>query len=183
MEYIAVVFNLLSTILGIRRRPATWSVGLVAVLLYAVIFLEQKLYAQVALQAVYALQCVAGYVAWRRGTANENTLKPQTMPTQEGVLFLTLGSALTLSVGWALARFTDGTLPYLDAGLAAASIIGNILLARRRIENWVLWAVVDAVYVALFVEKGLPASAASYVVFLVLAVVGWRTWQQAMARA
>ena len=82
------------------------------------------------------------------------------------------------ATGLFLANFTDTDVPWWDAFPTAASLVGQFLLARKYIENWAVWIVVNVVSVGLFAYKSLWLTAGLYAVFIVLSIVGWRTWRQ-----
>ncbi|HUQ14202.1 MAG TPA: nicotinamide riboside transporter PnuC, partial [Novosphingobium sp.] len=89
----------------------------------------------------------------------------------------------SLNLGWVLHRFTDAALPYADSAIAGASVAAQILLALRRIENWVLWIAIDAGAIAVYISKDLYPTAALYALFLVFSVAGLREWIAAERRA
>jgi nicotinamide riboside kinase len=94
---------------------------------------------------------------------------------------LVAGLAATALLATALGRLTDAALPLTDAGTTSFSLVAQLLLTRKWIENWLLWIVVDAVYVVMYVSQALHLTAALYVAFLVLAVLGWRSWSKDLA--
>jgi nicotinamide mononucleotide transporter len=91
-------------------------------------------------------------------------------------------AALSLSLGWAMHRFTNAALPFADSAVTGASIAAQFLLSFRRIENWVLWIAIDVVSIALYLARGLPLLAALYGAFLVMSAVGLRAWIGAARR-
>ena len=99
--------------------------------------------------------------------------------------FLTcaLPAAVSVNLGWAMHSFTNAALPYADAAIAGASVAAQILLAYRRIENWVLWIVIDVAAVALYIDRGLYPTAGLYGGFLVLSLIGLKEWIEAEQRS
>jgi nicotinamide mononucleotide transporter len=97
-------------------------------------------------------------------------------------LSLVLVAAATLGVGWGMARFTDAALPYADAAIAGASVVAQVLLAMRRVENWALWIAIDVLSIGVYLDRALYLTAGLYVVFLGMAIAGLIAWARA-ARA
>ena len=184
LELIAVAFSLACVIFAARRHIATWPAGIVAVIAYFVVFVSARLYADAALQVIFLGQGLYGWVQWTRGTRGRDEPSPIRVlsPRQRGVLGIVVATA-AVSIGAGLARHTDASSPFIDSTVSVLSLAANWLLARRVLENWVLWLTADVLYVGLFLSKGLIASAILYVVFLALAVAGWRSWVRTLAAA
>lgn len=181
LELSAVAFSLACVILAARRQVGTWPAGIVAVVAYGVIFVRAKLYADAALQVVFLGQGIYGWLQWARRRGDSTRERPIRMLQPRQRISLGLGIvALALAIGAALDGYTDASRPFVDAAVSVLSLTANWLLARRVLENWALWLMADALYVGLFLSTGLVASAALYGLFLVLAILGWRSWLGAM---
>lgn len=178
LEAAGVVANLGAVVLAWRRRWLTWPVGLVGAVLAGWLLFLTRLYADVALQGLFFVQGVYGWWAWRR-PARE--LPMRTLTRREWG-WLVVGVAAATSVGGTLlARLTDAAAPHLDTFLAATSLMANQLLARKIIDNWLLWVLVDVLYVGLYAYKGLWGYAGLYAVFIGLAAVAWAGWRRTAA--
>ncbi|PPU77964.1 nicotinamide riboside transporter PnuC [Xanthomonas cucurbitae] len=182
LESIAVVINLLGVWLTARRIRWCWPVGIVAVALYAWLFYQWKLYSDMLLQGVYVLTQLYGWWQWRQSSGMQARIRPLPMPPPELWLSLCIGAAFAAALGAYMHHRTDAVLPWLDAALASFSLVASVWAARKRIANWVLWIVLDCVYVGVFVYKGLYPTALLYAGFVVLAVYGWRSWNAQRAR-
>jgi nicotinamide mononucleotide transporter len=175
IEALAVVATLASVWLSVRRNILTWPTGIVGVSAYFVVFLRARLYADMALQVLFFVQCSYGWWAWRRG---EQRAEPpiRTLGARARVAVVAGVAALAWLAGALLSRYTDASAPYWDATASVLSIVANQMLARRLLENWVLWIVADALYVGIFLWKDLLLSAALYALFLGMVIVGLRRW-------
>lgn len=178
LEALAVLVNVLGVWLTARRTPWCWPVGVVAVLLYVWIFYEVKLYSDMLLQVVFALMQGYGWWRWRTGRLDHGRVRVECLPARQALAALGLAALLALLLGAGMARFTDAQVPWLDATLAAYSLVASYWAARKHVASWWLWIVLDAVYVGLYAYKALPLTAALYAGFIALAVYGLRTWQQ-----
>jgi nicotinamide mononucleotide transporter len=109
----------------------------------------------------------------------EQRALPVTALTQRGQLavFASWGVSF-VAIAAALRIYTDSDVPYSDAFLTAGSLVGQYLLAKKRIENWLIWIAVDVLYVGLYLYKGLQLTAVLYGIFVLMAVQGWERWKQ-----
>jgi len=175
IEGVAVAATLLSVWLSVRRNILTWPTGIVGVSAYFVVFLRTRLYADMALQVLFFVQCGYGWWVWHRG--EQRAEPPIRLLSSRGRV--ALGGfvvAVALLAGTLLDRYTNAAAPYWDASASVLSITANQLLARRVLENWVLWIVADALYVGIFAWKSLYLSAALYALFLGMVVAGLLRW-------
>lgn len=174
--------GLVAVWLTTREDPWCWPVGLVNVLLYAVVFHGAKLYADMGLQLVYAALCVDGWKRWRGGlVAPGAALAVSRAPRRRIAAWLAAGAAFAVLLGSTLRKATDASLPFWDAGTTSFSLVAQLFQTRKWLENWPLWIAVDAVYVGLYLAKGLALTAGLYALLLVLAGMGWRRWRRSLA--
>jgi len=152
----------------------------VNVVLYAIVFYEAKLYADMGLQVVYAALSVYGWYAWIRGGTGGGALEVSKSPRRELLISIVAAAAFAVILGTLLRRATDAALPYIDSTLTSFSLAAQWLMTRKLLENWVIWASVDVVYVGMFYFKALYLTSALYAVFLVLALLGYREWKRAL---
>jgi nicotinamide mononucleotide transporter len=151
------------------------------VALYIVVFRDARLYAEAGLQVFFLAAQAWGWVLWVRVKGDEDAGERGRVPVRwldwpSRAVWLTVTAALSLNLGWALHRFTDAALPYADSAIAGASVAAQILLALRRIENWMLWIAIDSAAILVYLSKDLYATAALYVLFLGFSVLGLREW-------
>ena len=181
LEAIAVVFSIACVVLAARRHVGTWPAGIVAVIAYFIVFVQTKLYADATLQVVFLGQSIYGWYQWKGRGASAADARIGVLSQRQRLVLAIVVVGSALAIGGGLARYTDASRPWLDATVSVLSLAANWLLARRIIDNWALWLIADVLYIGLFVSKELFASAALYVVFLALAVAGWRAWLRSMS--
>ncbi len=181
LELLSFVLSIATVVLNIRRNHWAWLFAIVSSATYAFVFFEARLYGDAGLQGVFIATAGWGWYQWRRAGA-------------DGPLVVTRldRAALAWSLaGWLLGflllslflkHFTDTDVPHLDGFLTAGSLLGTLLTARKKVENWHVWLLVDVVYVGLYVHKSLYLTAVLYGLFVVLAALGLRAWSAA-ARA
>ena len=179
LEWIAAALGVANIALLVRRSVWNFPFGLVMVSLYAFVFWEARLYGEAGLQLFYIGAQGWGWWLWLRAGGPDDAVPVRWLDPLSRAVWIAATAALSLNLGWIMHRFTDATLPYADSAITGASIAAQILLGLRRVENWVLWIVIDLASIAVYLVKGLHATAGLYVLFLVLSVMGLREWVQA----
>lgn len=181
LEAAAVAFGIVSVYLSTRQKIWSWPTAIVNVLLYTVVFSGAKLYADMGLQVVYAIINAYGWYQWLRGGSSREGVRVTRTPARTMLLLALTAGTAALLLGTLMVQLTDASLPYLDAALSATSLAAQWMLARKLLENWLVWIAVDIVYVPMFLYKGLYLTAGLYVVFLGLSVMGYRAWKREYA--
>ncbi len=179
LETIAFLLGVANIVLLARRSIWNFPFGLAMVAVYFVIFREARLYSDAWLQVFFFAAQGLGWWMWARagGLAKEVSVSWMDWKSRAFALVLVAGSSA--GIGWAMARWTDAALPYADAAIAGGSVVAQVLLAMRRVENWVLWIAVDVLSVGVYISRSLYLTAGLYVVFLVLSAEGYRAWTKA----
>lgn len=175
IEWSAMALGLVNIALLIFRNVWNFSFGIVSVILAGFVMWERKLYGESSLQAFFVLAQIWGWWLWLR-IGGEDKVPVRWLDWPSRGVWLVGIAAVGLNLGWVLDRFTDAAVPYADAGITGASIAAQILLAFRRIENWLIWIVVDVASVILFIDRGLYALAGLYGGMLVMCLFGLKEW-------
>ena len=180
LELVAVALGLANIVLLVRRSIWNYPFGLAMVTLYAAIFAQAKLYSDAILQVFFFAVQLYGWANWARTRADAGEVVVRLMPA--GARWLWVGTCLVLTALWGALMHgaTDAAYPWWDAAVAVFSIAAQILLARRFVENWVLWIAVDVLAIGLYAARGLGLTAALYGVFLLLSAAGLRQWARAL---
>ena len=144
------------------------------------VFLDARLYGAMALQGVYMVLMVYGWYEWRHGGEEGGRLAVSRTPTRWRLSLGFAGTVFAVALGLFLKYRTDAALPFWDAGTTSFSLVAQFMTTRKWIENWLVWIVVDAVYVGMLVSQQLHLMAALYVAYLVLAVMGLVKWQRSL---
>lgn len=159
-----------------------WLFGLLMPMLSMWVYYSKGLYADCAMNVYYLLMAAYGYLAWtfnfRRRTKAERPITRISLPTL-ALLLLVFAAVYALIAAW-LVLGTDSTVPYWDAFTTAMSIVGTWMLARKYLEQWVAWILVDAVCVGLYIYKGIYFYAALYAIYTIIAFFGLAKWRHLM---
>ncbi len=178
-ELVAVGFGVAYILLAIRQHRACWIAGGIGTAIYAKVFLDAGLPMQAALQVVYVAMSAYGFFAW--GSDRDKEAPVRRWPVARHLLALAaVGIATAVSAPLA-ARYALSAAPIADSLGTWASVLATWLLARRVVDNWLWWIAIDTGLAALFASQGLLPTAALYLAYALLAVVGWRSWRRGTA--
>ena len=180
LEIAANVFNAASIVLAARNSLHTWWTGIVGCALFALVFVEARLYADFTLQIFFIGACVAGWWTWARGEGGAE--RRVTHTTGQSFAAFTLGAgAAAAGYAWMLHRFTNAVSPIPDSLVLTFSVLGQLMLVRRQYESWWCWLLVNTIAVPLYASRGLWLTSALYVVFWINGVIALRSWRRLVA--
>ena len=157
-----------------------WVVGFMMQALGIVLYYQKGLYADCGMEFYYLAMTVYGFVAWTRHKQKTSNLPIRHMPKKTALAWLGVGLAAWLVIYLILKNFTNSTVPVADAFTTAFSIVGIWALARKYLEQWFVWIVVDVVTCVLYFYKDIPFKASLYALYVVIAVMGYFKWKQMM---
>ena len=178
LEIAAVFFAVAYLLLVIRENVLCWPAALIGVLLSLVVFYDARLYMESALQIFYAGMAVYGWYEWRHGGRRGQGVAISVWSWRYHALAIGATVVLTAVAGTLLRAYTDAAYPYLDSFTTIGALITTYMVARKVLENWVYWFVIDALLVYLYGARGLFLFAALFVGYLVLVVIGFRAWMR-----
>ena len=179
LELVAFVLALAMVVCNIRVNPWAWPLAILSSLLYFGLFWDNRLYGDAALQIFFAVVAAWGWWQWLRGKLPDGAaLTVRALGARKSWIALALLALAWPATAAFLLRFTDTDVPWWDAFPTAASLLGQVLLGRKYLENWPVWLVVNVVSVGLFAYKALWLTALLYVLFAALSIVGWLRWRQ-----
>lgn len=184
-EIVGTVLGVIGVTLMIRQNIWGWPVGLVQVAVYSWVFFGAKLYSDAILQVCFFVIQAYGWMHWLRGrhTAARSELPITRLTSAALGGWVIVGAAVTAGWGTFMHRATDAALPYWDAFILVFSLIAQWLQARKVLENWAGWLVVNTVAVGVYWVKDLHLTAGLYVIFWGMALWGWREWRRSAAEA
>lgn len=178
VEVAAACFGVVSVWLSTRENIWSWPTAIVNVGLYAVVFYESRLYADMGLQVIYLLLSVYGWYEWLYGGKDRTELHVTRASPRLMAGLLALNLVIWYVLANVLHRYTNAVFPWLDSLLTTTSLVAQWMMTRKLLENWLLWIVVDVAYVPMFITRGLYPTAALYAIFLGLAALGYRDWRR-----
>jgi nicotinamide mononucleotide transporter len=179
LELLSFVLSVITVALNIRQNHWAWLFAIISSAAYGVVFYGARLYGDMGLQCVFIVVSVWGWNQWLHGGAGKQALAVTQLDGRGWAVAIAawlFGFALLATF---LAKFTNTDVPHIDGFLTAGSLVGQVLLSRKKVQNWHVWIAVDVLYVGLYLFKGLTLTAILYALFCVMAAVGLVAWRKA----
>ena len=181
IELAGSVLSIIYLYLSIKQRVSLWIFGFLCSLLYVVVFFQSKFYADMSLQFYYLGVSAFGWISWKAGKPeNRKELPVKRTTPLSGAIILVIALVLYFLYYFILSEYTDSPLPKADAFTTALSIVATWMLARKMIEHWWLWIIVDSVSAGLYFYKALYPTAILFVIYTVMAIIGYRQWKKSL---
>lgn len=177
LQVAGVALGLLYLYLEYRADIRLWVVGIIMPVVHGILYYRSGLYADMSMNIYYVLAGIYGWAVWRGAPRKQKRHAEISHTPMRMILPLTVCFvAIDAAISWILIRFTDSTVPYMDALTTALSIVAMWMLSRKYVEQWLLWLAVDAICVGLYIYKGIPITAGLYGLYTVMAAAGYRRW-------
>jgi nicotinamide mononucleotide transporter len=179
IELLGATISFIYIYFSIRQKIGLWILGFLSSALYVVVFFQSKLYADMTLQFYYLGVSIYGWIHWRKQVNEEGVgLKIQLLKKSQ-ILRLASGTLfIFVSYYWVLIRYTDSQVPVGDSFITALSIVGTWMLAKKLLENWLIWIVANGLSIVLFLYKGLYPTVLLSMVYTVMSVIGYWEWRK-----
>ena len=184
VEVLGVITSLVYLYFSVRQIIWLWPFGIISSALFILIFFNGKFYADMGLQVYYVGVSIYGWIYWSRGgiSRNEKSSLPVCRISRQLALVLSVtGIVIMLGIVYILKNFTDSDVPWGDGFTTAGSIVATWMLARKILEHWLVWVFVDSVAAGLYFYKGLYPSFLLYLIFTIIAVIGYFHWKRSLS--
>ena len=183
IELAGSVLSIIYLYLSIKQRVSLWIFGFLCSLLYVVVFFQSKFYADMSLQFYYLGVSAFGWISWKAGKPeNRKELPVKRTTPLSGAIILVIALVLYFLYYFILSEYTDSPLPKADAFTTALSIVATWLLARKMIEHWWLWIIVDSVSAGLYFYRALYPTAILFVIYTIMAIIGYLQWKKSLSK-
>lgn len=181
LEATAVFFGLLSVWYSRLENILVFPTGIISVLIYVYICFGAKLYADVGINAYYFIMSIYGWYLWTRKDSNNNFLPITTNSTKEWIISIATLIGSFILIAYSLINFTDSDVPYWDALTTSMAFVAMLLMAKKKIENWIAWIFTNLLSIPLYFYKGLMLTSFQFLIFLILAVMGFTKWRRELS--
>ena len=182
-EWTAAIITLVSIWLATVENIWYWPTGLVSLVMYTWVYYQFRLYGEATLQVICFGLMVYGWYEWLHGGKNREELPVTRTPRRAWPVLFGTGIAGSLLVAMLMDRFTNNPAPYRDGAILVFSLVAQLMTARKWLENWLFWVVINVVSIVLYFERKLYPTMALYIALLVLAIDGYRKWRRSLASA
>tara|TARA_Y100001949_G_C15956938_1_gene317397 strand:+ start:79 stop:663 length:585 start_codon:yes stop_codon:yes gene_type:complete len=176
-EIIAVALAILYLVLAVKQNIGCWIAWILSSVLYLFIMYKAGLYMEASLQIFYIVMGFYGWSQWLKSTPQEKFVV-KTWNWKKHLTAIAFVLLLTLSSGWALEIYTTASLPFLDAFTTWGAIITTYMVAKKILENWIYWFVIDSISIYLFLSRDLYFTACLFLIYLFIIVLGYRSWNK-----
>lgn len=185
LEAFAVIFGILSVWYARKENILVFPFGIINVLIFVYIFFVSKLYANAGINIVYFLTNVFGWYNWSRTNNGDEGLQISRTTERQNLILLVVTIILYFSVLFLLRRsnaddptYINSILPWIDASNSSLFLMATVLMTIKKVENWVFWLAGNIISIPIFLSQGLYFTSLQYVVFLVLATLGFIEWRK-----
>lgn len=179
LEWFGVFTGILCVWLAAKNIIYNWPIAIISVIIYIFIFFDSKLYADMGLQVYFLAMNIYGWYYWSKQKNSKEESRPVSAITKQEIVLSVLGVIVfTALIGFILQSQTDASFPFIDSFCTACSVVAQIFLARKVIQNWLIWIFVDMIYVGVYISKDLYATAIMYALYIYIATVGYFEWRK-----
>ena len=178
LELLAVVFAVAYLVLAVRENSLCWYAAGISTLIFLFIFWNVKLYMESGLQIYYLAMAFYGWYQWRDAQTETVSLRVSKWRAKQHIVALVLIAALTFVTGSLLNSGTDTNMPYLDSFTTWASVVTTFMVARKILENWLYWLVIDSVSIYLYLDRELYFTSLLFAIYIVIIFFGWFAWNR-----
>ena len=178
IEPAAVVLAIAYLLLAIKQNISCWFAAFFSSLLYFFVMYSAGLYMEAGLQIFYCVMAVYGWTQWRVSLPDNKKFLVKTWNRNQHIKAISLIFLLAFVSGWALEKFTNAALPFIDSLTTWGAIVTTYMVAKRLLENWIYWFVIDTISVFLFYSRGLFLTSILFFVYLIIIYFGYKSWTE-----
>ena len=178
LETVAVVLSIGYLVLAMKENSLCWYCAFFSTAIYVVIFGDVSLYMESALNVYYMAMAIYGWCQWQRGGSDNEGIALSVWTAKQHLIAMAVIILATLISGYLLSATTEARLPYIDSFTTWASILTTVMVARKVVENWLYWIVIDSVSIFLYLDRELYQTAVMFILDLVLATLGYFAWRK-----
>jgi nicotinamide mononucleotide transporter len=175
-ELFAAFLGMGYIIFAAREIKWCWPLAFVSTLIYTLLFWEGQLPMQALLNFYYMGMAIYGYILWQKQGQQEDKLSISSWSINKHLIFLAVGTVLSIISAYYLEITNTSQSPYLDAGITIFSVMNTWLMAKKVLQNWLYWIVIDACAVVLYAQSGYYATVILFSIYTVLAFLGFLSW-------
>lgn len=177
LEWLGFVSTIACIYLAAKENILNWPVSILSIVISAILYFDSHLFGDFALQFYFLFTAFYGWWFWLK-KKKEREKPIVRIKLQHWIIIVILIAILTMLSGYLLDRYTPSNVPYEDGFCTAVSLVAQIMLTRKILENWVLWILVDICYVPLLIYKNLNLYALLYAILVVIAIKGYLDWRK-----
>jgi|TARA_B100000768_G_scaffold41935_1_gene40786 nicotinamide mononucleotide transporter len=176
MEITAVVFAIIYLLLAVKQDVRCWYAAIFSSFLYFFIMMSANLYMEAYLQIFYIFMAIYGWFQWNKISEDKSKFIVRTWSIKQHLIVISSVISLAYISGSLLNIYTEAALPFIDALTTWGAIIATYMVAKKLLENWIYWFVIDSISVLLFMSRGLYLTSVLFFVYLIIIYFGYKSW-------
>ena len=176
MEITAVVFATIYLLLAVKQDVRCWYAAIFSSFLYFFIMMSANLYMEAYLQIFYIIMAIYGWFQWNTISEDKSKFIVRTWSIKQHLIVISSVISLAYISGSLLNIYTEAALPFIDALTTWGAIIATYMVAKKLLENWIYWFVIDSISVLLFMSRGLYLTSVLFFVYLIIIYFGYKSW-------
>ena len=184
IELIGVLTGFICVYLAAINNIWNWPVAIVSVVIYIYVFYNYQLYADMGLQIYFLITSIYGWYYWSRNAELDVKMPVVLISRQQIIISIAIIAVVTPLLGFTLIslspilHYKPAAYPYLDSFCTTCSLIAQVYLTRKILENWLIWIFVDIIYVGVYIAKHLQPTAILYAAYIPIALLGYLDWRK-----
>ena len=178
IEITAVILAVFYLILAVKQNILCWICGIISSVLYFFIMRSAGLYMEAYLQIFYIFMGFYGWSQWKINTSNTSNFVVNTWNKSQHLFATSIVLILSIVSATLLRFFTDAALPFLDALVTWGAVVATYMVAKKLLENWIYWLVIDSISIFLFISRDLFPTAFLFVIYIIIIIYGYRSWSK-----
>jgi nicotinamide mononucleotide transporter len=180
IEITAVFLAILYLVLAVKQNILCWICGIISSILYFFIMRSAGLYMEAYLQIFYVFMGLYGWSQWQKAPKNNVNFEVNTWSQSQHFIALSIILILSFLSGTLLRNFTDAALPFMDALVTWGAVVATYMVAKKLLENWIYWLVIDSISILLFISRDLWLTAFLFCIYIVIIIFGYRLWSKTL---
>jgi nicotinamide mononucleotide transporter len=177
LEIVGVITGLLCVYLAAKNIIWNWPIAIISVVIYIFIFYNTRLFADMGLQVYFLITNIYGWYFWSKKPLTK-AKTPVILIKKKEVLFSIIAIVVFTYILGSVLKYTPASYPFIDSFCTACSLVAQLFLARKVLENWLIWIFVDIIYVGVYLFKGLDLTAIMYAIYVGIALMGYIDWKR-----
>jgi nicotinamide mononucleotide transporter len=179
-EHLGIATTLICVWLNIKQNIWAWPLAIIASAIYGYIFYQESLYSDMELQFVFIIISIYGWWQWLNGNTQKDNLPVTNTPQKELLILLVFLVSFACISGYLHGKYSNASFPYFDSALTAISLVAQWMLAKKYLQNWILWIVANLGYIGMYYSKNLYGTSVLYFLLLIMAAKGFWDWKKSI---
>jgi nicotinamide mononucleotide transporter len=178
-EAVAMILAIAYLLLAIKQSLWCWVAAFFSTLIYSIIFFDVSLLMDSALNVYYIVMAVYGWYSWKyAGKLQEEELKVTSYGLNKNIQIISILTIISLILGYIMANYTSADFAYVDSFTTVFAVFTTYMLAKKVLENWIYWIVIDTISIYIYIQKGLNLTAVLFAIYTILAFIAYKNWKE-----